>query len=223
MTRIRTTRGYIKSFITRTLLLALASSTLLWASQAAADYTLIPERFTSCTTCHGVELKGNRAMNGPRITGLAAWYVRRQLQFIQSGQRGSHDLEITGQEMRPQTLEMSADDIVAAADFVASMPRQAARSESRIEGDVGRGRSLYQTCAVCHGDRGQGDENLQAPALSGQSDWYLIDQLVKFESGSRGYASGDTPGQQMRAAIASLKEDSWATDVVAYINTLNNH
>ena len=213
------TRGFIK----RALLLALASSTLLWASQAAADYTLIPEHFTSCTTCHGVELKGNSAMDAPRINGLAAWYVRRQLQAFQSGRRGTHDLDITGQEMRPQALEMSAGDIAAAADFVASMPRQTVRSETSIEGDVDHGRSLYKTCAVCHGDRGQGDENLQAPALSGQSDWYLIDQLVKFESGSRGYASGDTPGQQMRAAIASLKEDSWATDVVAYINTLNNH
>jgi cytochrome c553 len=198
-------------------------ASLLWANQSYADYTLIPERFIHCTTCHGVELKGNRAMDAPGINGMAGWYVSSQLLAFQSGQRGAHDLDFTGQEMQAQALEMSADDIAATADFVSGMPRPALQPTGGIDGDVGRGSSVYQTCAVCHGDRGQGDERLQAPALTGQSDWYLLDQLDKFKNGTRGYASGDTPGQQMRAAIYSLNKDSWAVDVVAYINTLNNH
>jgi cytochrome c553 len=241
MTRGRLNRamllaGTLKALLWASLLWAnLLWANLLWANAGSADYTLIPAPFISCTTCHGVELKGNRAMDAPAIGGMAGWTVSSQLLAFQSGRRGVHELDISGQEMQAQAAEMSADDIKAAADFVSGFvsgkARPALQPESVVEGDAGRGRSLYQSCAVCHGERGQGDERLQAPALAGQSDWYLLDQLDKFSSGARGYASGDTPGQQMRAAIESFEEesfeeesfeeDSWPTDVVAYINTLN--
>ena len=61
---------------------------------------------------------------------------------------------------------------------------------------------------------------MNAPALAGQSDWYLVRQLDKYRTGARGYDPADTFGQQMKAATAVLTADEDVRDVVAYINTL---
>lgn len=63
-----------------------------------------------------------------------------------------------------------------------------------------------QTCAACHGDRGQGNPALGAPRLAGQQPDYLLLQLQGFKAGRRGYDTRDSHGAQMRAVVASLDE-----------------
>ena len=70
------------------------------------------------------------------------------------------------------------------------------------------------------GARGEGNDALKAPALAGQSDWYLATQLERFRAGERGFAPEDVQGTQMRAAAAVLPDSSAVKDVVAYINAL---
>ncbi|MCO6057637.1 c-type cytochrome [Pseudomonas sp. MOB-449] len=67
-----------------------------------------------------------------------------------------------------------------------------------------------QTCAACHGDRGQGNPALGAPRLAGQQADYLLQQLQGFKAGRRGYDTRDTYGAQMRAVVASLDEADFA-------------
>ena len=38
---------------------------------------------------------------------------------------------------------------------------------------------------VVHGAAGEGKEELNAPALAGRSDWYLVTQLTNYKAGSR--------------------------------------
>ena len=52
----------------------------------------------------------------------------------------------------------------------------------------------YQSCAVCHGEIGQGNVELGAPALAGQRAQYLERQLQYFKSGVRGADPRDTQG-----------------------------
>ena len=41
-----------------------------------------------------------------------------------------------------------------------------------------RGHQLYKKCIICHGKSGQGKKSQKAPAIGGQHEWYLLDQLV---------------------------------------------
>jgi cytochrome c oxidase subunit 2 len=49
-----------------------------------------------------------------------------------------------------------------------------------------RGASLYETCAACHGSKGEGVRDGSVPALAGQSFTVLAKQLVDFRAGVRG-------------------------------------
>ena len=189
-------------------------------AQAADDYTVIPEAFSYCSTCHGVEFQGNRSVDAPRLNGMEDWYLRSQLRAFKQGLRGTHPLDLIGMEMQPQASTLSAAAIDQAVELVASTPVRSSTIEHRIQGDSDRGAELYTTCAACHGPEAQGSKVLNAPKLAGQSDWYLVRQLEKYAAGARGYAAQDTAGQQMRAAAAVLEDVTDIRDVVAYINTL---
>ncbi len=206
----------------------IASALMLTVTTASAhDYSIIPDQFVVCTTCHGVELKGNKSVDAPRLNGMEAWYVKMQLQAFKSGWRGTHPQDLTGMEMQPQAAVLSDKSIDAAAEFVSHvLPRTETLGHS-IVGDSSRGERLYATCAACHGANGQGNEALKAPRLAGQNDWYLLRQLEKYRSGVRGHVPADTWGQQMRAVIKVLDSaaDSTAAmaDVVTYINTFSSN
>lgn len=186
----------------------------------ADDYTVVPERFMFCTTCHGVELHGNGSVDAPRLAGMEDWYVAGQLQAFKQGWRGAHPDDLIGMEMQPQAAVLTDDDITEAAAFVATIPERGRQTAQTVSGDASRGRGLYESCAACHGADGRGSKVLNAPALTGQNDWYLVRQLDNYSTGTRGYAPEDTAGRQMRAAVTVLADDADVRDVVAYINTL---
>lgn len=89
-------------------------------------------------------------------------------------------------------------------------------------GDAARGKTLYAVCSTCHGPNGEGMQEMNAPALAGREEWYLIRQLENFKSGARGKDARDTYGLQM-APMAQLLADRQAMeDVAAYINSLKD-
>ncbi|TKB45119.1 c-type cytochrome [Thalassotalea mangrovi] len=89
------------------------------------------------------------------------------------------------------------------------------------DGDVEKGKQLYQSCIACHGDKGQGNDTMQAPALAGQYSWYLSMQLDSFNSGKRGTQAGDTAGMQMVPMAKLVAEETAKTDILAYIATFD--
>ena len=86
-------------------------------------------------------------------------------------------------------------------------------------GDPAKGKALYGTCIACHGMSGEGQKNLNAPALAGQSEWYLERQLKNYKTGVRGSDPKDTYGMQMRPMAMILPNDQAIADVSAYIAT----
>ena len=62
-------------------------------------------------------------------------------------------------------------------------------------------------CAVCHGTKGEGNRELNAPSIAGLPAWYAEIQLRKFRTGMRGTGSDHT-GAVMRAIALTLTEDS---------------
>lgn len=187
---------------------------LLSAPLFAADLDL-----AQCALCHGTNGNGNPAVRAPKIAGLDPAYVKRQLETFRAGWRGMHVADERGSEMRAVAAALSDDAAIerAVAHVAAFVPR---RPPATVSGDATRGRTLYAQCAACHGERGEGNTDLHAPALANGSDWYLLAQLRNYMSGVRGTADADQPGAQMRAVALTLPDAQAAADVVAYINTL---
>lgn len=86
-------------------------------------------------------------------------------------------------------------------------------------GDVAAGKTLFATCAGCHGAQAEGNKALNAPKLSGQEAWYMERQLNNFKAGIRGGAN-DPLGAQMAPMAKMLADDAAVANVVAYIGTL---
>ena len=63
---------------------------------------------------------------------------------------------------------------------------------------IARGEELFDTCAPCHGDMGEGNADIDAPAIAGLPQWYLEAQLESFKAGFRGKHVDDLPALRMR-------------------------
>lgn len=93
-------------------------------------------------------------------------------------------------------------------------------SISAAEGDITKGKQIYQLCIACHGANAEGSYFTKAPPLAGQQDWYIIDQLKKFKDGLRGTHPKDIPGIQMRLMSKALVDDNAIKNVAAYLGSL---
>jgi len=87
-------------------------------------------------------------------------------------------------------------------------------------GDPAAGKAAYATCASCHGQRGEGNIDMNAPRLAGLEDWYIERQLRHYQQGIRGAHEEDEYGQQMAPMANTLASDSAIRNVTAYIETL---
>ncbi len=208
----------MKKFVTATTLIlsALCSMASLAAEGDVGVAAAMDDRY--CTTCHGVEGIGNIAIEAPRLAGMEAWYLKRQLENFRAGIRGTHEEDVQGIAMRPMAAKLSDESIADIVDWVGDW--EYVPAEATVEGNVRKGRTAFQACAACHGANAQGNEALGAPALAGQNDWYLLTQLRNFRAGFRGSHQEDTFGSQMVTMSKTLTDDQAVIDVVSYINTL---
>lgn len=87
-------------------------------------------------------------------------------------------------------------------------------------GDAARGQGLYAVCSTCHGPKGEGMKEMNAPALAGREEWYLIRQMQNFKTGIRGSHPDDVYGRQMAPMAAVLPDSQAIEDVAAYLRSL---
>ncbi len=174
-----------------------------------------------CTTCHGPQAGGNKALGAPALWQQEPWYLVAQLQKFKSGARGSHPKDTQGAQMKAMVAQL-ADD-AAIADVVAYIKtlKGTAPATSLTGGNADAGKATFtKVCAACHGPAAKGQLALKAPALAGQADWYMLLQLTKFRAGIRGADPRDVTGAQMKGMASSLPNDQAVTDVVTYIASL---
>lgn len=150
----------------------------------------------ACSTCHGAQGQGQADAGFPRLAGLPAAYLRRQLDAYAAGERRNPT-------MMPIAKSLSADqrDAVvkhyaalplaasAAAGTAATTASKAASAPPRdTPGQVlatrGRWSSGIPACEQCHapGGRGVGSD---FPPLAAQPANYLAAQLKAWRSGDR--------------------------------------
>lgn len=176
--------------------------------------------YGACQNCHGLDGAGNPKLAAPAIAGLPEWYVERQLNKFRTGIRGAHPDDLEGLRMRPMSRQMkNEDEVRAVSAYVAAMPKKAA-GPSVEGGDAAAGAASYAVCLACHGADGKGNQQMNAPPLVGQHDWYLLAQLKKFKGGLRGANPKDITGGQMRPMSMTLADEQAMKNVVAHISTL---
>jgi len=175
----------------------------------AQDLAINKLLYQSCTGCHGVNGEGSESLNAPALSIFSTWYLERQMRNFNQGLRENHP--------GGDPLSISDEDIHSLADYIAE--KTAISPKPTIQGDIERGEFVFQHCLSCHGEFGEGDEDVRTPRLSGQYDWYLLQELIKFKRGLRGNHPDDLYGAQMMEA-AIMFDENMLSDVVAYIATL---
>ena len=188
-------------------------------AQVAGDADAGKPLFAVCAACHGAQAEGNLAMNAPKLSGQADWYLKRQLNYFKSGARGTHDKDVFGKQMAPMAAtladEAAINNVIA---YIKTLPDSPA--PATLQDNESHGRNLYGTCGTCHGSNGRGMQATNAPRIAGMSDWYMLTQLKNFKQGIRGAHPKDMYGPQMASMAAILADDQATKDLVAYINTL---
>ena len=190
----------------------------LATSATAGDAAAGKAAYALCSSCHGANGEGNKALNAPSIAGQEEWYLARQLKNFKVGARGLNPKDTYGAQMRPMSMTLPTDQAVDnIAAYIASLKPTVAAAT--ISGDAAAGKGAYALCSSCHGPQGQGNKSLNAPALKGQPDWYVARQLQNYKAGIRGTDPKDTFGAQMRPMAMTLPTDQAVNNVAAYIAT----
>ncbi|MAM40236.1 MAG: cytochrome C [Erythrobacter sp.] len=170
----------------------------------------------ACHTCHGLNGGGDGALV-PRIAGMDAGYLVRQLGFYADGQRRHPQMSwLAGR--------LDSDERLAVSAYYAAMPipeaQAAAIPAKSPQCDFGDAPTLYHrgapdrglaSCASCHGADGAGI-GPGNPSLTGQSAAYIQEQLQRWRMGER---YGD-PQNVMHKAADALREEE-ISPLAAYI------
>ena len=141
------------------------------AWQRTGDPIAGAEAYEACAACHGEDGGGRADGTFPRIAGQHASVLAKQLSDIIDGRRGN---PIMTSHLSTLTNPQEMADL---AEYIETMPGPPADAKEPVV-DVRGGRVLYaQDCALCHGERGQGDSVAFVPVIAGQHPAYVLRQL----------------------------------------------
>jgi cytochrome c553 len=166
-----------------------------------------------CAACHGVDGNSAAAAN-PKLAGLNAEYINKQLNEFKSGARSSPVMSGMVATLSPQ------DMLNLAAYYSAQQPKPATAKDQEL---ALAGQKIYRggvqgagvpACASCHGPQGKGIP-AQFPRLAGQHSDYIYSQLEAFRLGNRA-----NDAAKMMRSIATKMTDADMKAVSAYIQGL---
>jgi cytochrome c553 len=140
-----------------------------------------------CQSCHGVDGGGQAAGGFPRLAGLDATYLRRQLDAFVEGTRDNPVMKVMASALTEAERQAMAGYYARLpVPATPASPAKAPPADSPAAQLALRGRWSRQVpaCEQCHGPGGIGvGENF--PPLAGQPAGYLVAQLKAFRQGTR--------------------------------------
>ncbi|WP_158611699.1 c-type cytochrome [Guyparkeria sp. SCN-R1] len=215
-------------------LIALAASGALAApmlAHAAGDVAAGKEKYASCAACHGAD-GGGQGGAFPKLTGLGQDETAKKLAAYRDGDQDYLKEQGLGDRfgtMAPNASGLSDEDIDDLAAYIAdefggdaggngdeggdqAEAEEAAESGEIAKADVERGQALYSSCAICHGEQGEGGHLMNAPKLKGMAASQVA-SLLKV------YRKGTEMGQYSYAMIpqATHLSDADINNLAAYI------
>ncbi|MEO8810567.1 MAG: c-type cytochrome [Rhodanobacter sp.] len=141
-----------------------------------------------CVACHGVDGAGQAAAGNPRLAGLDAAYLQKQLDDFASGARESTVMKPTasalGEEERQGLALYYSKLPLPPALIKPTKPMPAADSVGARLATRGDWSRNVPGCVQCHGPGGVG-VGAHFPPLAGQSAVYIATQLKAWQNGSR--------------------------------------
>lgn len=157
----------------------------------------------ACMGCHGPDGKGIAAAGFPRLAGLPAGYLAKQLRDFRQGSRKQAVME-------PLAKALDEAEIEAVSSYLEQLPSDAVPDLRRqqIATDPTARLALYGDwsrqvpgCVQCHGPGGSGVGE-HFPPLAHQPAAYLVAQLQAWRDGSR----SNDPNQLMVGVAKALSE-----------------
>lgn len=149
----------------------------------------------ACFTCHGLDGRGDGA-GAPRLAALEIGYLNRQLDDYALGRRRHAPMQEIAKRLSAEGRQQ-VSAYYAAMRFDA-VPAAVPPSPLYTEGDPTRG---LAPCATCHGRAGEG-AGPGNPALGGQPELYLAEQMRLWQRGER----RNDPDNLMQRIAAKLSE-----------------
>ena len=141
--------------------------------------------FSVCARCHLPEAWGNNDGTYPQLAGQHVNVLMKQLLDIRNGIRQSSLMYPFVQE-RTIGGYQQLTNVVA---YISTLPMNPVHSKGpwrKGTKEYQQGEKTYkQFCTSCHGDDGQGNNELVYPKLQGQHFQYMSKQLDRIKSGLR--------------------------------------
>lgn len=172
-----------------------------------------------CVSCHGADGSGNNNEQGepwPRLAGLNADYLAKQLSDFKSGSR-------TNATMKPFANMLSEQQILDIARYYSELEPTAGKGgEDASDSLLQRGQQLAErgdwsdyivSCKSCHGPDNLGAGSV-FPAIAGQHAHYIETQLRAWQEGTR-----ENDPQDLMGTIARRMSDEDIRAVAAWLST----
>ena len=188
-----------------------------------------------CAGCHGEFGEGGKDGEYPRLAGLPASYMEKQLHLFRDRKRPNlpmleyiderqfPDQEITDISAYLENIELVTQlpPVTSSSDFDAyerMMMTKKLLNIARLEGDIKAGKKLYKReCRSCHGRKAEGKSDKGIPMLAGQYSQYLNRQFELYRKKLRIHEQDD-PDNQLLSSLSQQQLD----ELLAYLSILDD-
>jgi len=186
------------------LALALFAETAAADPFADADLRNGKDINETCAGCHGEYGQGGKSGEYPRLAGLPAAFIAKQLELFRDRSRKNLAMvEYVDHRQMPDPDIVDISAYLASIDLPSNLPPADESAPDfnayerllaakrvvqipRAQGDIEAGEKLYKReCRACHGPEGWGDEKHAVPMLAGQYTSYLWRQVDKYVARTR--------------------------------------
>jgi len=185
-----------------------------------------------CAGCHGEFGQGGKDGEYPRLAGMPAAFIAKQLHLFRDRKRPNMamieyvderqmpDAEIQHVSVYLSRIELktrlpAVDETAPGFDAYARLLESKRIMQiARAEGDTEKGAKLYKKeCGSCHGSDGFGDRKKEVPMLAGQYTNYLWRQVEKLRDKIRIH-DDEEPNEELLDEFS----DEELRDIFAYLS-----
>lgn len=195
-------------------ILMLLLSLLLIPNAQAYDIENAKRINQSCALCHGLYGQGTPGALSPRLAGLAADYLAKEMKYYRDGTR-----EYAPMVLASAITQMTDKDIEDISEYLAAIDLEAMDLPEipLYAGDVDKGKEIYlDECKFCHKKTGRGKPKKGIPMVTGQYGLYLHNQLRKFKNRERHH--DDDPDDD----LFDEYDDKTLASMVAFLTALTD-
>jgi cytochrome c553 len=197
-------------------ILVLLPLVLTAAPASALDLENAKRINRSCALCHGGYGQGTPGTMSPRLAGLPAGYLAKELRYYRDGVRHHAPMIVAS-----SVDTMTDKDIEDISEYLAGVNLRTLRLPeipAYTKGQAERGEEHYMNeCKGCHLRSGLGKPSRNIPPLAGQYGSYLFGQMKRFQEKDRHH--DDDPEDETFDGLA----DEVLDDLVTFLTTLPPH